>query len=405
MACLSVRTALAALLITLPLAAQGTSAADTRYFEAPRNWSLSWGSDAAVTLSNLERRSTNQVNDGSSNFDTLWLRLYGRLAKGEVLELIVDGFVSERTRPSLNGLYLRVQPREAFGVRVGQIPLVVGAWQDRAYPHRQPLINQPLSAQYLSALRNDAVAASADELWEQRGRGREARYALGRSGVGLATTLAYEHCWDTGIETFGRLGGVRYRVALTEGTPGAPAAKTRARKGGLTTQGRLTWQLTRGLRLGGSWARGPYLLDDVAPFLPPGRGLRAYRQRLWGADLLVRHGALELHGEWLRSRFDVPFIPAPGGLRADGLTAEVGYELWPGLKLAVRLSGLRYGDVDEVPGRARAWDAGATRLEAGLAYRMFDEHVALKGVVQRTEVALAPRRTEDVFALQVSFSR
>ncbi len=385
--------------------AQGnaTASTDAAYFEEPARLGLSFGTDAALTLSNLERPSSNQTNSGSTNFETLWLRLYGRVRHGDKLELVLDVFADDRRRPTLFGAYLRAQPFQAFGLRVGLIPLTVGAWQERATPGRQTLVNQPLSSQYLSALRNDSLPGSLDELLGQRGRGRDTRYPRSSTRLNNAVTLAYEHCWDTGIEAFGRLGRVRYRVAVAEGTPGAPAAKVRGRKSGASLQGRVTWQATSGLRLGGSYARGPYLLDDVAPFLPPGARVRDYRQRFAGGDARFKAGAFEAQAEWLWNSYDSPFV-APR-LRTRGYTGELAYELAPGLKAALRLSGLSHDRVRDARGALVTWDADAWRLESGLAYRFAGDRLALKGVVQRTRIAVTPARVEDLAALQLSFSR
>jgi hypothetical protein len=316
---------------------------------------------------------------------------------------VVDLYADDQRRPTLFGAYLRVTPAAAFGLRVGLIPLTVGAWQDRARPSRQPLINQPLSSQYLTALRNDSLPGSLDELLGQRGRGRDTRYRLTSAKLNNALTLAYEHCWDTGLEVFGKAGRLRYRAALAEGTPGAPAAKVRGRKSGLSTQGRLTFQATEALRLGGSYARGPYLLDDVEGFLPPGRRLGDSRQELVGLDLRVQHGAFEAHGEWFWNRYDSPFVTPT--LRTRGYTGELSWGLAPGLRAAARLSGLMHGEVRDARGTALTWDADAHRLEAGLAYRFAGDRLALKGAFQRTRVFVTPRRDEDVFALQLSFHR
>ncbi len=384
--------------------AAGTpAAADERYFDAPARFGLGFGTDAALALSNLERPSTNQTNSGTTHFETLWLRLHGHLRYGDKAELVVDVFADDRRRPTLFGAYLRVQPSAAFGLRVGLIPLTVGAWQDRATPGRQPLINQPLSSQYLTSLRNDSLPGSLDELLGQRGRGRDTRYPRAAARLNNALTLAYEHCWDTGLEAFGRLGRVRYRVAVAEGTPGAPAAKVRGRKGGASVEGRLTWQATSALRLGGSYARGPYLLDDVEIFLPSGRRLRDFHQQLVGADARVEAGAFEAHAEWLWNGYDSPFVTPR--LRTQGYSGEVSYELLHGLRAALRLSGLLHGNVRDARGTLTTWDADARRLETGLVYRFAADRLALKGVFQRTEVELLPQRVENLVALQLSFSR
>ncbi len=377
--------------------------ADTRYFQSAPRWHIGAGADVAVTWSDDKEPSTNQTNSGATNFETFWLRANAHVDYGQWLSAVVDVYADDERRPALFGAYLRVQPAEAFGLRVGFIPLTVGAWQDRALPSRQPLINQPLSSQYLTSLRNDALPGSLDDLLAQRGRGRDARYARAAGQPNNAVTLTYEHCWDTGIEAFGRLGRLRYRLAVAEGTPGAPAARVRGRKSGLSAQGRLTWQATEALRLGASYARGPYLLDDVEPFLPSGRRLGDYRQEIAGADLRVKSGALEAHGEWFWNRYASPFV-APA-LRTQGYTGELSWELLPGLRAAARLSGLVHGDVSDARGARTSWDADAHRLETGLAYRFASQRLTVKGVFQRTRVDLAPRRVEDVFALQLGFSR
>jgi hypothetical protein len=65
---------------------------------------------------------------------------------------------------------------------------------------------------------------------------------------------------------------------------------------------------------------------------------------------------------------------------------------------------LAFSDVRDSRGRAVAWEAPATRLEAGAVWRFFEDHVAVKAVYQRTEVRAEPRRVEDLGALQLSFS-
>lgn len=397
--------ALAACLLTAGARAQEPPpppAEAPAYFEEPADWRFAWGTDTGFALAGLEDGSTNETNDGSTNFDTLWLRLYGRLEYGDQLELVADVFSADGRTPELFGLYARLQPRPWLGLRLGLIPLVVGAWQDRAYPSRQPLIGAPLQDQYLLALRNDSLPASADELLSQRGRGRAATFSLGYPGSGGATTLFYEHCWDTGLEVFGQLGRLRYRAALMEGTPGSPATKLRSQKNGLTPEARLTYRLADGLRLGVSWARGPYLRDDLQPFLPAGRGTRDFHQELVGADGHLERGRLTLDVEWARNRYDSPWVAERLG--SEAWTAEAGLRLASGLEAAGRWSRLDHGVLRDGRGAPVDWEADAQRWEAGLVYRFLDRHLALKAAWQRSEVELAPRRVEELAALQLSFA-
>ncbi len=374
----------------------------TTYFEERREWRFEWGTDAAFGLSDVEDGSTNETNDGSTNFDALWLRLYGRLKHGDEVELVTDLFSADGRTPELFGLYARLQPRPWIGLRVGLLPLVVGAWQERAYPSRQPLVGAPLHAQYLLALRNDSLPASADELLSQRGRGRASTFSLGFPGTGGASTLFYEHCWDTGLELFGQAGRLRWHAALMRGTPGSPATTLRAQRSGLTPEARLTWRPADGLRLGASWARGPYLREDLQPFLPAGRATRDYRQELLGGDVRLERWRVTLDVEWARNRYDSPWVAER--LDSEAWMAEAGLRLAEGLAATGRWSRLDHGAIRDGRGLPVDWEADAQRFEAGLAYRFLDRHLALKAAWQRDEVELAPRRVEQLAVLQLSFA-
>ncbi len=375
---------------------------EERFFEQQSRWQVGWGTDATVTLSGIDKGSTNAPNDGSTPFDAYWARLYGHLRYGDTFELVADVFSADgRQRPRVFGLYARVQPSSHLGLRIGRIPLVVGAWQDRAYPSRQALIGAPLLAQYLLPLRTSSIPGSVDELLNQSGRGPSARFARQASGGGGSVTLFYEHCWDTGVEAFGRFGRLRYRVALTENAPGA-AAELGEQKNGVTTQGRLTWQ-SDAWRLGASWARGAYLSKAVNQFLPAGSRVGDYRQHLVGTDARFKHGRLELNLELARNEYDSPNVDAR--LRTNAGAADVAFEAWPGVTLAARVSALRSTDVTDSRGRRQPWDAGVTRVETGATYRFLGDHVALKGVYQHTRVSQPVNRNEDVVALQLALHK
>jgi hypothetical protein len=280
--------------------------------------------------------------------------------------------------------------------------MVVGSWQERAYPDLQPLINEPLSVGYLLPIRANGIPADLDELLSQRGARTGTRYAMSVD-QGSAVALTYEHCWDTGIELFGQLGQVRYRAAVMQGVPGAAAPAGSRDNSGNSYQGRLTWQATPSLRLGGSLASGPYLKETVQPFLPEGRATDDYRQQLWGADLRFEQGRLEAHAEWLSNEWESPWIGEE--LLTQSWAGELSVELAPGLRAAARASGLVHSEVSAASGARLSWEADARRYEAGLAWRFFEQKLAVKTVFQRTEVDLEPREVEDVWAVQLVFSR
>ena len=66
----------------------------------------------------------------------------------------------------IRALYLRVKPFEAraFDLQAGLIPPVFGLYPRRAYGDDSPLIGFPLTYQYLTTMRADAVPQGADDL-------------------------------------------------------------------------------------------------------------------------------------------------------------------------------------------------------------------------------------------------
>jgi len=402
---LDTRRLVAAALLWLGAALAGAQVVDEEpaYFEEPPPaWQADWGTDAAFTLSDIEQGSASEHNDRTTNFDPLWLRLFGFLRYGDKAELVIDLFSSNAAEPKVFGLYARIEHRPWLALRAGLIPMVVGGWQERAYPHLQPLIDEPLSSGYLLPIRSGAIPGDVDELLSQRGARNRTRYPMGVS-QGSAVTLIYEHCWDTGIELFGQLGPIRYRGAVMHDVPGAAAPAGAEERSGNSFQGRLTWQASQALRLGGSFATGPYLKKTVEPFLPEGRVAREYDQRLWGADLRFEKGRVDVHAEWLHNEWESPWIGER--LLTDSWEGELSLELVPGLRAAARASGLVHSDVTASSGRRLSWEANARRYEAGLAWRFFERKVALKTVFRRTEIDLEPREVDDVWAAQLVFSR
>ncbi len=392
------------LLATLPAAAEddpprrteaGAAGEGDVYFH---DWEFRWGTDTTLTAASHDGPATTEVNDHASPFSPLNLRLYGRLTWDERAELVVDLYSSDAGNPRVYGLYARIQPSPYLGVRVGLIPLVVGSWQSRAYPDRQPLIGAPLHMQYLVAVRNDSVPAGVDELLSRRGAQRATHFTVGPDGTGHVLTSAYEPCWDTGVELFGAAGALGYRVALMQGTPGS--AVIRDDNSSKSLEGRLTYRFGDAAKVGVSYSRGAYLKRELEPFLPAGREIADYRQDLVGADLQVRLGPVEFDAEWMRSDFGTPFVAER--LRNDGFSGEIGVEAIDGLRFAARYSSMLFGDVRTSTGRLVAWEADAGRWEAGVAYRFWGDHFIVKGAFQQTRVDLDPARTEKIFAAQLA---
>ena len=372
------------------------------YFPREEDWRLQFGTDTTFTASNEAEGSTNESNDGTSRLDPILARLRASLRHRTDLELTVDVLSANGGTLEIYGLHARLQPDRRIGLRVGVLPLVVGGWQDRAYPDRQPLINQPLLSQILLPLRNDTIPASTDELLSQRGRRGETQYSLGEAGTGAGIAVFYERCWNPGAELLGEIGGFRYRAAAMAGPPGSPLVKARDHVAGPSFEGRLVWRRGEALRLGVSYARGPYLQDRLDPFVPVGREASDFQQQLAGGDVRLRFGRFELVGEAVRNTFDSPWVRER--LETWGGYGEVSFRATGSLEFAGRLSVLQHSDVVSSRGARQSWEADSERLELGGTYRMLDRHLAAKAAWQRTRLDLAPRLVEDVVALQLAIS-
>jgi len=172
------------------------------------------------------------------------------------------------TEVFLDQLGVRYQRSHALVLEVGKLPSPVGIFAGRRFSTHNPLIGTP---------------------------------------DGYPTTYPW------GVQLSGALGRVDYRGALVSlpvsnekylPHPG-PAARL-ALGAGIAP--------LVGLRLGGSFTRGPYLNGDLAPLLPAGRGWRDYAQQIVAFDGRFSRGYLELIGELSFSKYDVPnhSDPVPG---------------------------------------------------------------------------------------------
>ena len=89
-----------------------------------------------------------------------------------------------------------------------------------------------------------------------------------------------------------------------------------------------------GLRFGLSYTEGPYLNRHLGAYLPPGTGWRDFDQRILGFDFQFSRGYLELNGQLVISKYDVPFLNE--GTDDTTYYVELKYTWTPRLYGAVR---------------------------------------------------------------------
>ena len=306
-----------------------------------------------------------------SDYEESTLRLFrvdlaadARLAS--FASLLVDVRSDNLQAPRFYALYLRVRPwagREV-DLQAGLVPPVFGSFPRRRYAYDNPLPSLPLTYQYLTDLREDAIPRRSEEIVAQRGRGWLVSYPVGSTEAEPGMPLVNGDRWDAGLQLRVGHGPLALAAALTQGTLGYPRVEDD--NDGKQLSARLAWSPSPAFVAGLSGASGEYLAREVEDALPEAaRG--TYRQEAFGLDLEWSAGYWILRAEAVWSRWRLPALDATRieePLDALGLYAEARYKLGPGVYLAGRAERLAFSELPTALGSG-TWDAPVTRVEAG----------------------------------------
>lgn len=260
--------------------------------------------------------------------------------------------------PEPYALYLRVRPVETipFDIQVGRIPPVFGRFARQSYAADNPLIGYPLAYQYLTALRADAIPATAADLIRMRGRGWLLNYPVGHTNEGPGLPVVSAFRFDTGVQARYAPGRFDLAASVTTGTLSNP--RLADDNAGRQIAARAGMEPIAGLIAGVSVSRGAWLSDDVVP----AAGGRDYRQQAVGIDLEYSRNRWLVRGEAIRSTWRLPAI-------APALTARTGFlegrvRVHPRVFVAGRVDRMDFSRLTGTSGEP-TWDAPVTRLEAG----------------------------------------
>jgi hypothetical protein len=242
----------------------------------------------------------------------------------------IDNFTGDtETESELDQAALRYNRQSApwFSVEAGKLLSPLATYSERRLSTRNPLIGQP---------------------------------------------YAYAANYPLGVKVAGSAGWLDYQAALID-TPASdpdfqaidPDSAYRPVLGfGVTP-------LT-GLRIGFTWTQGPYLNREISPYLPAGRQWRDYDQRVMGLDLQFSRGYLEVSGQVLQTRYEVPILG-----RTDDYTTyflELKYTFTPRLFGAVRYQDVEASYVDYPEHNYWYTEIRKFRaLEVGVGYRFSPE--------------------------------
>jgi len=356
----------------------------------PLTWAggrVTLGGDASLTFSCSDAPTPGTCGEDTGFFNysdyelsTLrMLRIDMKAAVRPSAHLALVGEVRSENGEGVHAyaLYVGLRPWQdkAFEIEAGRVPPTFGAFAQRTYANDNILIGYPLSYQYLTSIRPDAVPANADELLAMRGRGWLAHYSLGNTTPDRGTPIDSAFRWDTGVAVRSKTSWAEVTASVTTGTLGNPLVADD--NAGKQLSGRVAFHPVPGLIVGASGARGPFLTRDAAR----SAGMTSTNdsvQSALGADVEYSRDYYLLRVEAIRSDWTLPTINVP--LTSLGITAEGRYRFTPRLYAAARYDHMGFSTIAGTT-RVTSWDAPVTRAEAGGGY-LVTRNLQLKSSVQ-----------------------
>jgi hypothetical protein len=300
------------------------------------------------------------------------LRLMGEWRLASRLSILGEARTENGDGVQIPAFYARWQPWAAheFTVQGGIIPPVIGAYPRRAYGRDNVVIGSPLSYQYLTSLRPDALPATVDDLLRMRGRGWQPTYPIGSKAITTGVPVVATSRWDTGVEANWRRGPIDAAGAVTLGSPATPVVSDPS--DGLQYSGRVGAHLPGAITLGVSAARGAWINRSVLDLYPEDVRDRN-KETVVGVDAEAGVGPWLVRAEWIHASFTLPFLttPAPDHLSTDSGFAEARYRFRPRWQVAGRVEHLGFSNVTGTlnNGLPTSWDAPVERVEGVLGFR------------------------------------
>jgi hypothetical protein len=120
--------------------------------------------------------------------------------------------------------------------------------------------------------------------------------------------------------------------------------------------------------IGVSASSGPYLLSSAGPWLPPGRDIDDYDEKVLAQDISFAWHHFQFWAECYEARFQVPGI---GNADTIAYYLEMKYKFAPQFYGAFRWNQQLFGTIRDEDERA-PWGEDVWRIDAVLGYRFTD---------------------------------
>jgi hypothetical protein len=341
------------------------------------------GQSAVQLFKSAPTQSQRSVNNGRTSF-------------GLEADVFVDGKVNENVAGLINAriadngyisfeyIAIRLANMLPLGMNLqaGKFDLPFGNLNERRFPRKNPLYGLPVIYEYRTAL-PDRVPTESE--------------ILSRQSLGVGMRLLEGGMYDLGVMLFGSAGIVDYAFALSSGTISKSAYGGNT-AGDLGKVLRMAVTPAAGFTIGGSFAWGAYL-EEPAAVLPRAIDVHSYNERAAELDIEYSCGHLVFYGEGVSGAWQVPLATRDEEFKILGFYLEGKYTIMPRLYAALRLSGLRFGNV-LLQGADQPWDADVTEWEGGFGY-FLDRDVLVKLVRRETRLSGPAMPKDNLTVLQL----
>jgi len=236
-------------------------------------------------------------------------------------------------------------------IQVGKFATPVGNFVPRHATFQNPLVRDPLPYDFMTVLGDGPPSPSAEVLLGRRNiPDRKQRWV----------PMIWGPVYHTGAEVFGTVNKFEYAFCVANA-----ALSTRPNQWDLdgsndekyNYSGRVGYEPVIGLKLGASYAVGPYLKRPR---------LYDYDQETFGFDAAYSIGRWQFWGEFFSTCWEAPNIN--DDLRAYSYYLESRYKFTPGFYGSLRWGQIFFNRIDNGAGGQTRWDRDAWRIEAGLGY-------------------------------------
>ena len=264
-----------------------------------------------------------------------------------------------------------------FNLQVGKFATVIGNWTPRHGSWDNPFITAPLPYENLTGIWDTNAARSAAEVAAWAG-------VLPKPTAGGTFLDRYRNIpviwgpsYASGASAFGRLGAFDYALEVKNTSlSGRPQTwqPTVTQWEQPTFSGRIGYIPDERWNFGVSASSGPYLREEAAMTLPPGRSLGDYTETVLGQDASFAWHHIQLWAEVYEAQFKLPGI---GNADTQAYYVEAKYRFRPHFSAAIRWNQLIFSTLPDPSGSGVRWSRDVSRLDLAPAYR-FTPHTQLK---------------------------